>query len=154
MEENLSFDDSSPNNRVSLRKVSNFLFLTLGGGLLQMWVLCVVFWVREKELIPGEILGAGGLFFFSTSLVCSSACTLINDDVARPDPKRTSFTLYLAIPIFVVSVVFYTATLTYRFSDRFPFEGDVGLQIAAAVGALLYSYYVATVTGQFGGTNQ
>ena len=131
-------------------KVIGFLALTVGGGLLQLWVLSITLMSTGKTVKISEVLGDGGLFFFSTSLACTSFLSLIDKNSLEFGSVNFNITLVILTPVSLYAVVSYSSVLSAS-SGRgaYPFGGHTKPQIICAIAALVYAFYVCTVTGFF-----
>jgi hypothetical protein len=99
----------------------------------------------------GVLLGDGGLFFFSTALIFNSLLMLLGAPPPALLPKGADYVVTaLAALVLITVVAIYTSVLTQHLGEPSPFGGQAKLQIAFALVALVYAFYVAARAGQFG----
>lgn len=133
----------------STGKVLTFVLATLFGGLLQLWILWLILAVAlNKSVGAGELLGDGGLFFFSTSVTASSFLLLIDQHPLKAGTSDFNVTLLLVGTVGVSAVVVYAAVMSANFGTSNPFREYLGPQLACAIAAFVYAFYVAVRTGQ------
>lgn len=130
-------------------KLLTFLFVTVIIGLLQVWALWLILvFGLGKPVEVGELLGDGGLFFFSTSVTVTSFLVLINRYSLRAGKVDLNVTLYLAGSTAFSAVAVYTSVMSASFGTANPFKEQLMPQLACAGAALIYAFYVAVRTGQ------
>jgi len=131
-------------------KVVLFTLSNLVGGLLQVWVLYLALSSMGKEHSLAVLLGDGGLFFFSTSLVVNSILILLAESPGKPSATDLGITGMAVVGSLVTSIVVYTVVLTSRLGSVAPFHDHIGAQISCTVVALIYAFFVGVRTGYFG----
>ena len=132
-------------------RVVSFALLTLGGGLAQLWVFYVILATQSSSgsIDYGVLLGDGGLFFFSTSLVFTSMNTLLGNRSLRFGSLDMIGTILVCAMMFS-AVLLYTSVLAQAPSHSSPpFSGYLLEQIVCSITAVAYAFYVCTVTGFF-----
>ncbi len=134
---------------ISKGKIFSFAIITLGGGLLQLWILCFMKFQSEHMLNPSQILGDGALYFFSTSLAFSSFVTLSSFAPIKFGGIHFNCTLLLVMPLTFWSVVDYVSILSKSTKELYPFSNHLTPQICCVIAALVYAFYVCLVTGLF-----
>jgi len=133
-----------------LGKILSFLVLTVSGGLLQLWVLALMMYAHHEEIYLGSLLGDGGLFFFSTSLVCTSFLLLANQREMILGSADFNVTIILGGSLTLTSVVYYSSVLSGTVGRvTAPFSSHLGVMICCAIIAVVYAFYVAVVTKFF-----
>jgi hypothetical protein len=140
---------------MSLARLSSFVLLTIIGGLLQLWVVCILIAMKGDLVLDfTKILSDGSLFFFSTSMVYSSWFSL-----SSTRQQHTTQTPSFVMTIFSVGLVTVLSLVAYsisayeniRGSDSPPFPANNYLfaQIVCAIISVIYTFYVCAVTGLF-----
>jgi hypothetical protein len=147
-------DEKEKIAKISCGRILYFLLLTLGGGLLQLWTLALIFYATDKPLGVSNLLGDGGLFFFSTSLACTSFRLLHNYRELRFGSADSILSIILAGSLTFISVVCYTTVLSPILSGAVKrpailFANHLYTQVGCATAAITYALYVASVTKVF-----
>lgn len=120
------------------------------GSLLQLWVLALMLNATNLPIAFPELLGNGGLFFFATSLAVGSALSLFDHYPVKIGSIDFLFTFFLAGPLMLVVVVYYTATMSNGgFGTVHPFKSYVTLQLGCSAMAMVYWFYSGLRTGLF-----
>ncbi|HHC6517486.1 hypothetical protein [Vibrio parahaemolyticus] len=131
-------------------KLLSFILVTFGIGLLQIWILLIALVLTNKPISVHEILGDGGLYFFSTVLALSSFITLTSHK-ADLSYGSTGFNISLIVLglVTVIAIVAYVSVLTDKIGTPSPFSAQIASQIMCVCLASSYAFYVSTVTGVF-----
>lgn len=132
-------------------KLLTHTLVIIGLGLLQLWFIMIVLLVKDDEPIKiGELLGDGGLFFFSTSLTVSSALSLFDYRPMKPGTVDINFSLLTAIPVLLIASGWFIAVVSKNgLSTPNPFQSHVEIQIACCTLAIVYWYFVGKRIGLF-----
>ncbi|MGP8048983.1 MAG: hypothetical protein ACLPYB_00095 [Desulfobaccales bacterium] len=130
-----------------LGRLLSLILITVGGGLLQLWVLVLIIVNTGGKLNIGSLLGDGGLFFFATTLAFHSFLILIDHEPLRIGSSNLNITLLLVGPVMVTSMVTYASVLSIALGKIIlPFSNHLAPQIICSLCALTYAFYVGTVT--------
>lgn len=137
----------------------SLVLLTVGGGLLQLWVTLILL-AELDSLKVTTLLGDGGVFFFSTSLIYTSILTFLS----KKEFKIGTLSFNLTVPL-VASVTLYTvivyavcqvkacvpsaAAETDGMMRTLPFADHWVPQIICGSAAIVYAVYVCTEVGFF-----
>lgn len=133
-----------------LGKLISYLLLTIGGGLLQLWVLSLILVNQGKEVTLEKLLGDGGLLFFSTSLLSTSFLALLEVKSLKLGTAPLNISVALGLPITIATVVLYTSCLKdISCPPALPLRDHVLEQIICASGSLIYALYVCTTSKFF-----
>lgn len=135
---------------ISPGKVILFTTSTAVGGLVQVWLLCVVLMAQGKVHTPSVLLGDGGLFFFTTSLTAASALILFEQLPSKPTAWDLTFTLAIAGVCFAASA-YYITVFTAHSDSLAPFHDHVRPQMSCAISAFAYAMFASARTGYFRG---
>ena len=131
-------------------RVLSFFIITIGGGLLQLWVLSLILMTNQSPIRIGDLLGDGGLFFFATSLAFTSFVSLSSKMSIVFGTGQFNVTLVIVAPITLLAVVVYSTVLSGSLGQKAaPFADHVTAQIACAFAAVIYAFYVCTAIGFF-----
>ena len=130
-------------------RLITFVLGVVGVGLLQLWVLIIILHARGSPINAKEILGDGGLFFFSTSLVVGSAISLFDTHDLKIGSRDCNVTLILCGGVLLITVGFYASVLSQDGLKQHPFAQHMLLQIGCTVVAIGYWYYMGVSTGLF-----
>lgn len=131
-------------------RLLSFTILVLFGGLLQIWALLFILNLKEYRINVGEVLGDGGLFFFTTSLIIGSAITLYEYNPIKLGSIDFNISLIVFIIIFLPALFRYVVVLSGGgLTDSNPFSGFVFDQIAFASAAFGYWFFTGLRTGLF-----
>lgn len=119
-------------------------------GLLQLWILFMVLLAIGHPIRISEILGDGGLFFFSTSLLTNSMLSLADFKPIKFGSKEFIVTLLALLGVILPVIVYYTAILSNGgLSEPRPFGDIVPLQIGCLLGAVVYWFFSGIIVGIF-----
>ena len=141
-----------PANGSSLNfgKLLSFLIFTFGAGLLQLWILLLLLYLKGNPPSAAELLGDGGLYFFSTSLAFSSFVALTNHASIKFGDLHFNVTAIMLFPIIIIAIVAYVSVLSDKIGiAAAPFSNHLLSQFSCLILASIYGFYVATVTGVF-----
>ena len=131
-------------------RLISFTIFVLFGGLLQIWVLLLILNLKEYRINVGEVLGDGGLFFFTTSLIIGSAITLHDHNPIKLGSIDFNISLIAFIIIFLPALFCYVVVLSDGgLTDPNPFSSLVFHQIAYASAAFGYWFFTGLRTGLF-----
>ncbi len=135
---------------MQLTRLITFLLVLVGGGLLQIWVILGVVLYQGDSITLSEILADGGLLFFSSSLISASAIHLF--DHQKPDAGSidTLFSIVTIGLVFIITIVFYTASLASgEFAGARSFSDHINTQLACVGMAISYWIFCGFRTGLF-----
>lgn len=134
----------------SFGRVYSFVLLNIAGGLLQLWVVALMLFVKGSGVTVAQLLGDGGLFFFATSLAYSSVFSLTNKYPMTTGTRDFNITLTLVGCVTLLALIVYVSVLSSTpQSGSPPLSGTVFHQIACVTAALVYAFYVSVRTGLF-----
>jgi hypothetical protein len=137
---------------MSIGRFLSYFILVIIGGLIQFWVLLLVFKMQGQEIKIELLLKDGSLFFFSTSLAYSSLYTLIVKHPLKLGGAPLNISLLAIGIISVTSLVVYATINNHKIQTYlFPIDSFqvIQSQVFVVIASLVYSLYVATVTGLF-----
>ena len=135
---------------ISQGKVLSFIFFTFGAGLLQLWILFLVLYFSGKNPTISNLLGDGGLYFFSTALAFSSFVGLISHVPLKFGDLSLNITLLVIGPITLIATISYVSSLFSNIGTQVaPFANQLMPQITCFLLASAYAFYVSTITGVF-----
>ena len=141
---------------IDLNKVLTLFLFTVIGGLFHILILGIMLLLLNEENWAfkieqfNQIMKSGGLFFFSTSVLFSSFFSLLTHYDFRLIPKHLNFTLIMCAALVPVTIISYVFILADNFGVIQPdFFQDISIypQIACSLIALVYAFFVASVTG-------
>lgn len=122
----------------------------IGGSLLQLWILLIVLATNNHAIDIKQILGDGGLFFFSTSLCVASALNLFDYQPTTVGKLDFNMTLLICGGIFILTVVYYTSVLSgSKEQIPNPFSDYCLLQVGCALTSIGYWFFTGLRTGLF-----
>lgn len=131
-------------------RILSFGLLTVGGGLLQLWVLYLMAIATGTAPTLGELLGDGGLYFFATSLSFSSFVSLSSSTPIKFGTNHFNVTILLVGPVTLLAVVMYISVLSGAVGQQAsPFSNHILSQLGCTFASLVYGLYVGVVTGFF-----
>lgn len=135
---------------ISTGKVLSFIFFTFGAGLLQLWILFLVLYFSGRNPTLSNLLGDGGLYFFSTALAFSSFVALISHTPLKFGDGNLNITLFVIGPITLIAAISYVSSLFSNIGTQAaPFANQLLPQLACFLLASTYAFYVSTITGVF-----
>jgi len=123
-------------------KFTTFILVIFGLGLAQFWIVTLIFWYKELGITTSLYFGEGNLFFFSTSLVYSSAYLLYKNN--RSYGRDRNYTIIAVSLVSALAIIGYTSEMvTATEQVRSPlFLGRYGIgQIACFLLAAIFSIY-------------
>ena len=130
-------------------KLFLFVISNLVVGLLQVWVLYLALATIGKEHNLPVLLGDGGLFFFSTSLIVNSTLVLLAQAPGKLSTVDIVFIVLTIAGSLIGSIVVYAVVLTTRLGTVAPFHDHIGAQLSCACAALVFAFFVGVRTGYF-----
>ena len=133
----------------SMTRFLVFVAGVVGGGLLQLWILWAVLEVKGQRVELGNLLGTGGLLFFSTSLIITTVITLADHHPIRAGSVDTFFTLVACVGVVVAAVIYAVVVSEASVKEGLPFREHLRSQLGLALLALAYWLYVGFRTGWF-----
>lgn len=151
MRGNMSATTLSLEPSVSGEKVAMFFLATVVIGVFQLWVIVLVLLAMKKTPDIDVLLGDGGLFFFTTSLLATSGLKLFEKQAT--DRRDIICSVVVGLVVFVPAIVFYSVVMAMHFNhpsvEGSPFAGMVWPQFGCGFVAVAYAVYVAVRTGMF-----
>lgn len=131
-------------------RLMTFAMGVVGGGLLQLWVLIIILNVKNGSIEVAQLLGDGGLFFFSTSLAVGSAISLFDKRVPKIGSHYFNVTVIVCGGILFFAVTYYVSVLSDDgLKEDRPFAEYMLLQIGCSIAAVAYWFYMGICTGLF-----
>ncbi|MCH8824800.1 MAG: hypothetical protein IH984_14980 [Planctomycetes bacterium] len=135
---------------MQIGRLITFTLGVIGFGLLQLWVLIMILNTMGSPIDAKEILGDGGLFFFSTSLAVGSAITLFDTNPLKIGSRDCNVTIIVCGGVLLLTVVYYSAVLSQGgLKQPDPFAQHILLQIGCSLIAIGYWFYMGISTGLF-----
>jgi hypothetical protein len=141
--------------------IINFFLLTVIGGLVQLWVVCILIFMKKQNINFADVLSDGSLFFFATSLSYSSLFSLLNEDHKSVGSSVVVTILCVGI-VTLLSLVAYSSAAyeNIRTHTVHPVSAESSstaldptyymiAQIVCTFIALIYTVFVCTVTNMF-----
>ncbi|MBF0283407.1 MAG: hypothetical protein HQL51_03015 [Magnetococcales bacterium] len=134
----------------STKKLFLFMFVMVGVALLQIWVIMLVYYVNNKEILLEQIIKDGSLFFFSTSLVYSSLFSRVPSKVRNHDVPILDWIIVGGVTFLVL--VSYGSEFATSLAEKRSAE-FVGqyykIQIACTFMSIYYAMHVQNKIGAF-----
>ncbi len=138
---------------MAIGRIISFFFGIIVCGLLQVWVVIIVLLSSGKPVDFQNVIGNGGLFFFSTSLVVGSALNLFDKNPIKLGTVDFNMTMMLCGMVLFLAVSFYMAVLFgIESQNAKPFSGSkihLLTQILCALCAISYWCFVCVRRGMF-----
>nr|WP_321485600.1 hypothetical protein [uncultured Draconibacterium sp.] len=138
------------NIHFSFGRAFSFVSIMLFFGLLNLWILGLISFLKYNTVDWSLLVADGGLYFFSVSLVITSALSLFDEKHPKIGTLNFIITLLCAPPVILLSVVTYVYILTENGVDSSGSFVDLWFtQLLCAFTAIIYWIFSCFQTGVF-----